>query len=90
MKDNLPKNGKKTLKGPGRPKGSQNKITVDIKAMVLAALDKAGGEKYLLSQAENNPNAFMTLLGKILPTQITGDKDNPIELVHTIVRRIIK
>jgi len=71
MKDNLPKNGKKTLKGPGRPKGSQNKITVDIKAMVLAALDKAGGEKYLLSQAENNPNAFMTLLGKILPTQIT-------------------
>ena len=90
MKDNLPKKGNKTLKGPGRPKGAQNKITVDIKAMVLAALDKAGGEKYLLQQAMNNPNAFLTLVGKILPTQITGDKDNPIELVHTITRRILK
>jgi hypothetical protein len=76
-------------KGPGRPKGSVNKLTMDIKSMVIAALDKAGGEDYLLDQANNNPNAFMTLVGKIIPTQVTGDKDNPVELVHTITRRII-
>lgn len=35
--------------GKGRPKGSPNKITADVKAMVLAALDKAGGVDYLLA-----------------------------------------
>jgi hypothetical protein len=34
--------------GKGRPKGSPNKVTADVKAMVLAALDQAGGVKYLL------------------------------------------
>lgn len=35
--------------GPGRPKGVPNKITADVKAMILAALDKAGGAEYLLA-----------------------------------------
>jgi hypothetical protein len=35
--------------GPGRPKGSQNKVTSDVKAMVLTALSKAGGADYLLT-----------------------------------------
>lgn len=35
--------------GPGRPKGSQNKVTADVKAMVLEALGKAGGADYLLT-----------------------------------------
>ena len=88
MKDNLPKKEGKTLKGPGRPKGSQNKLTVDIKTMVLAALDKAGGEKYLLQQAENNPTAFMALLGKILPTQITGADGK--DLIQSVTVSFIK
>lgn len=82
---------RKTMpKGPGRPKGSKNKLTMDIKQMVIAALDKAGGEKYLLKQANDNPNAFLTLLGKVIPTQISGDKENPLEIVHMITRRIVK
>ena len=51
--------------------------------MILAALDKAGGEKYLAEQAESNPQAFMTLLGKVLPLQLQGDKDQPI---HAAIR----
>lgn len=35
--------------GPGRPKGSQNKVTADVKAMILIALSKAGGADYLLT-----------------------------------------
>lgn len=35
--------------GPGRPKGVPNKLTSDVKAMILAALDKAGGAEYLLA-----------------------------------------
>lgn len=56
--------------GAGRKAGIPNKLTTDVKKMVLAALDKAGGEQYLYEQAINNPNAFMTILGKIIPTQV--------------------
>jgi len=38
--------------------------------MIRAALDKAGGIAYLVKQAELNPTAFMSLLGKMIPTQI--------------------
>lgn len=58
--------------GPGRPKGSTNKATKALKDMILAALDQAGGEAYLLAQAKKNPQAFMTLIGKVLPTTIQG------------------
>ena len=57
-----------------------NKVTADIKAMVLGALDRAGGEEYMLEQARSNPNAFLTLVGKVLPTQITGPNDGPVQV----------
>ena len=67
--------------GKGRPKGSLNKVTADVKAMVLQALNDAGGADYLLEQAKGNPNAFLTLVGKVLPLTVSGDKDNPLEAV---------
>lgn len=57
--------------GPGRPKGVPNKTTRAVKEMVLEALDRAGGVKYLVEQAEENPTAFLTLVGKTLP--LTAD-----------------
>ena len=56
----------------GREKGTPNKISSDVKAMVLAALDSAGGEGYLVAQAHDNPRAFLSLLARIIPTQVTG------------------
>ena len=58
--------------GKGRPKGSANKTTTEIKEMILAALDKKGGVDYLVTQAEANPVAFMTLIGKVLPLQVNA------------------
>ena len=58
--------------GAGRKPGSLNKLSGDVKAMILAALDAAGGAEYLFRQAKQNPVAFMSLLGKLLPTQLTG------------------
>ena len=66
--------------GAGRKKGVPNTVTADIKAMVLGALDRAGGEEYMLEQARSNPNAFLTLVGKVLPTQITGPNDGPVQV----------
>lgn len=68
--------GKKT--GGGSRKGKPNKITASVKAAILSAFDTVGGEHYLARQAEENPQAFMTLLGKVLPTQLTGDPENPV------------
>jgi hypothetical protein len=79
---------KETLKigagkrGPGRPKGSVNKVTGMLKDAILAAAERAGGEggivAYLEKQALENPGPFMTLLGKVLPTQIVDEKDEPL------------
>jgi hypothetical protein len=58
--------------GSGRQSRTPNRITREVKEMVLAALDRAGGEDYLLAQAHDNPKAFLSLLGRIIPTQVTG------------------
>ena len=72
--------GKGRPKTGGRQKGTTNKLTADVKAMVLEALDQAGGVSYLLTQAQSNPNAFLTLVGKVLPMTVAGDKDNPLQI----------
>jgi hypothetical protein len=69
--------------GPGRPKGMPNKSTTAIKEMLLASLDSVGGQDYFKRQAEENPNAYMSLIGKIIPSevknQITGSDGGPIQ-----------
>ncbi len=41
--------------------------------MILQALDEAGGADYLKEQAERNPAAFLTLVGKIMPRDIKAE-----------------
>lgn len=72
--------GQPKTRGSGRKKGTPNKITRELKDMILGALDKAGGESYLVKCAEANPSAFLTLIGKVLPTQVTGRNNGPIEI----------
>ena len=67
----------KGRKTGGRVAGVPNKVTGDLKAMILGALDAVGGEEYLQRQAESSPAAFMTLIGKVLPTTIAGDPNAP-------------
>ena len=58
--------------GAGRPKGSPNKITAQLKDMILQALDGAGGVEYLKQTALTNPSAFLPLVGKVLPLQLSA------------------
>ena len=78
---------------PGQPKsgggtraGVPNKISAALKDMVLQALDKAGGVAYLARQAEKQPAAFLALVGKVLPLQITGDGGGPVYIVTGVPR----
>jgi hypothetical protein len=70
--------------GSGRPKGSLDKGNAAIRAMVVDALDGLGGVTYLRDVARTHPAAFLSLLGKILPTQIEGPDGGPVQTVTRI------
>jgi len=74
----------------GRKKGVTNKDTAQLRDMILKALDKAGNDEYLYTQSQENPVAFMGLIGKILPKQVDVDANLTGELnIASITRRII-
>lgn len=69
----------------GRPAGSKNKLNVALRELVLGALERAGGEDYLLKVAQTNPTAFLALVGKCLPSRAEGAVAQP--PVSIVVRR---
>ena len=73
--------------GPGRPKGSGDKISRGVKEMVIAALNGVGGQAYLEEQAVENPKAFLTLIGKVIPLQVAGALDHTLNV--TKIERVI-
>lgn len=79
----LPKTAARPKPPGGSRKGRPNKITADVKSMVLEALKHAGGAEYLFTQAFDNPKAFLALVGKVLPLQVTGDGGGAIQFVIT-------
>lgn len=66
--------------GAGRKPGVPNKITAELKDMILGALSDAGGQDYLKQQAKKNPGPFLTLVGKVLPYQVTGEGGGPVKV----------
>ncbi len=71
--------------GKGRPKGSENKMTREVKQMILDALEGAGGVDYLIRQADEKPAAFLALVGKVLPLQVAGMGENGEHMVNVSV-----
>ena len=80
----------------GRKAGTPNKTTALLKEAILQAAEKQGldGEGadgvtgYCQYLAAAEQKAFAQLLGKVLPMQIQGDKDNPV--ITEIVTRIVR
>jgi len=80
-------------KGDGRkrkPKGAVNKVTGELKDMILAALSGAGGVDYLIARAQDTPGPFLTLVGKVLPLQVTGEggKDLIPQTVTLVITKV--
>lgn len=81
----------KRQKVGGRVKGTPNKVTATLKEAILMAAEGAhpeGMTGYLRRQAIENPAAFMTLLGKVLPTTLANDTTNPIPAPQFIVQPV--
>lgn len=89
--------------GKGREKGVPNKMTTVIRDAIrealaaegdrLAAADSSGETKpgalgYMQWLSRVEPRAFATLVGKLLPTQLTGDDGDAIKF-QAIERRIV-
>ena len=75
-----PLNGVRTPSG--RPKGVRNKLT-NLRDAVLEAFDRVGGADYLVRLAEGTQSdraAFVSLMNKVLPTQINQSVDGGIKL----------
>uniref|UniRef100_UPI004034202A hypothetical protein n=1 Tax=Allorhizobium sp. TaxID=633478 RepID=UPI004034202A len=59
-----------------------------MKDMILGALDKAGGMDYLHRQSTENPTAFLTLVGKVLPLQVDANVTG--NVIHKVERTIVR
>ena len=86
--------GSKALAGAGRPKGSLNKTTTQLKEAILSALEAAGGKEgsvgYLTRLAVENSSAFASLLGKVLPTTLaTSESDGGVGVQLVFRREIV-
>lgn len=89
--DKVTKSARKPPAKGGSRKGIPNKVTRQLKEMILEALDNAGGVAYLEKRA-NDPrtaSAFLSLVGKVLPMTVAGDPENPVRF-EVIERRIVK
>jgi hypothetical protein len=75
--------------GPGRPKGSQNKVTTALRDMILGALDRVGGEEYLAKLAIENSSAFASLVAKVLPSTLQASESSGGDTVLTFRRVIV-
>lgn len=83
MNGKVPSSVRKQPPGGSR-KGVPNKVTRELKEMILAALDKAGGVEYLAVCARNQKTApaFLALLGRVLPMQVTGEGGGPVQIAR--------
>lgn len=82
---------RKRQKTGGRQKGTPNKLTAPLKEAILLAAEgahKEGMVGYLTQQAQENPNGFMTLLGKVLPTTLANDPTNPMPAAQVTVKLV--
>lgn len=70
--------------GRGRVKGTPNKTTTAVREAILEAFERAGGVEYLATVATTDPKTFCTLLGKVLPLQVTGEGGAPIAFKVTL------
>lgn len=80
--------GKKT---GGRQKGTPNKLSTTVKDNFIAVFADLNGQDltHMKEWAAENPTQFYNLYAKLLPFQVAGDPDNPLQVVSKIERVIV-
>ena len=57
----------------GRQKGQRNLLSMDVKEAVLEVYRMRGGPAGIAAWADDNPNEFYRLLGKLVPAEIKAE-----------------
>jgi len=83
--DEKPKNTGRFGKGnPGKPKGAVNHNTRAAKDVIAKTAEMLGGAERMLDWVKEDPaneRVFWgTIYTKLLPLQVTGDKDAPLQV----------
>lgn len=86
MMSKTEENRPKRVKTGGRQKGSLNKTTGLLKDAILKAAEDSGEDGsgkdglvgYLRLVARSDIKAFASLLGRVLPLQVTGEGGGPL------------
>jgi hypothetical protein len=86
-----PKNTGRFGKGnPGKPKGALSKTTKTAKEAIALAAEGLGGADRLIAWAQEDPlneRAFWSnIYPKLLPLQVSGDPEAPLELKFSWVK----
>lgn len=61
--------------GPGRPKGSVNKVGVQVKGSILEVFSNLGGVKAMTAWARRNKSDFYRIYARLIPTQVVATVD---------------
>jgi len=72
----------------GRQPGVPNRVNGDVRAMILEALNRVGGARYLARRAEDTPASFIALLGKILPANMVGGDGSALSM-HLLAAQLV-
>ena len=83
------KKGEPRPANAGRKKGTPNKLTTGLKEAIIGALERAGGEDWLLQLARSDKRTFASLLGRVLPTETTGADVKAVGHEHTVTVRYV-
>ena len=71
--------------GPGRPKGSRNKVTGVAKDIIAEAADRLGGVERLVAwakeDAQNERAYWAQIFPKLLPLQVAGENGQALGVV---------
>lgn len=70
---------------PGRPKGSQNRLTKGAKEALQLAFEGIGGVDALVAWAKKNPTPFYQLYARLIPTEHEVIAPRAFETVHKIL-----
>lgn len=67
--------GKKT---GGRKAGTQNKLSLTVKAAVLEVFNNLGGVEQMGVWAAENPTEFYKIAARLIPTEVVGSEGGPL------------